>query len=1090
MTRARRRSVSRTPGGGREKPTAKERSKRWPRTGVRAPNVIQEILLNEGADTAWTALDHLLSNGGKSDRHTLSRLLNCTLAANKHRQDLPALRRALDLADKYLEIQPEDSDQVLFNTLLDTCCLVKDLSRLEATHSKMKQMKVAPSSVTLGVLVKAYGQAGNLPKVLQYWDEMAPQRIKANEVTYGCMLDACIKNGNMEKAIEIWEDMKKAGKHKNTVLYTTVIKGHGMRRDLGSALALFREMQVENVHCNNITYNSMVDVCINCNDLALAEQLVSEMKSNPQAPNPDKITYSTLLKGYSFHGEMDKAFKVRDEMTDRGLDKDEQVYNTLIDTCVKANDWSSGVGFFEEMLKKGLQPSAITRSVLGKLANRAGVSEVELETLIDGVYCMHGVKRDGADFMEPRTSSGGRNKFTVMTNSAFKAVDPVTPEKAPHGTTKTTNKLTPISLAKAIAEPAKPAEKELSKAMPEPLKIIIVPNPKLQTSQAVAQRMRAQSLVERPRGGCRPPRTTGLFGQPMRVPLGSVHEQLTVADASTPAPPSTGPPPPPLSVRASSPGPQQAPPSAKRYPAAGGGRRLGPGEVELDAGAAAAAAAMDEPPYYDWWERAAARAAFEGARLRAASVPVAERGSQLILAHGGQPLGQGRPERAPSRVRHAGQGEMPTESKHSAEWWPAGDQPYAAGSAIADGRGHRHPSRAPSRARPAALQQDTAAGHSPPLAPVARAAAETAASTPELWPAGGQMLAAGQRPVGHGAAQVGSGEQSSGDQLITSGCGLLWRASAVSEAPGGSETAGAAGHVGQAEHQSTYAITHSSWWPEDPNIWASGDQLLASGDQLLASIGRHRQNLAREHLRASSRPRPRRLAYAASSPEWWQEGPHHGSSGDQLITSGCGLLWRGSARADLADPAKHPTYADAEWWPGETNMWSCGEQWLSNGATCPAGARRAEHGQGVAQSSDWWAESPSVWQGLRWRASPRPGYAGQLTHKMGSSSEWLWHGADHAYAAGHRPPTGPDSRQVSIGNPVQAEAANGTGASADWWAGFAAGQQLAGGACGSDRASQDEGAMATAASADWWAAEDPSAWQGGDQWHAAGAEWY
>merc|ERR1719445_1432331 len=102
----------------------------------------------------------------------------------------------------------------------------------------MKKLQIHPSHVTLGILVKAYGQAGDVSRVLRVWEEMGEQRRQASAVTYGCMIDACVKCGYIEKAVEIF---------------------HGMEKDLTNALLLFREMKDEGVPCNTITYNSIID---------------------------------------------------------------------------------------------------------------------------------------------------------------------------------------------------------------------------------------------------------------------------------------------------------------------------------------------------------------------------------------------------------------------------------------------------------------------------------------------------------------------------------------------------------------------------------------------------------------------------------------------------------------------------------------------------------------------------------------------------------------------------------------------------------------------------------------------------------------
>lgn len=346
----------------------------------------------KGVDEAWCALEEMQRQGITTDKYTVSRMLMKTVGDGRTRLNPSRVYRGISLVERFIDMQPKDVDEVLFNALLDTCCRLKDLARLEAIVSRMRELKVTPSPVTLGILVKTYGQAGDLQKVLQVWGEMEKQRGQANAVTYGCMIDACVKCGHLEKAVEIFRGMRQAGKHRNTILYTTLIKGYGLEKDLAHALELFREMPREGVPYNTITYNSVLDACVKCGDLAAAEGLLREMTA-PESPlEPDLITFSTLLKGYCHVGELDKALQVAEAIKARGLRCDELVYNTLMDGCVKANDIAAGVGLFEEMVQSGMRPSAITHSILARLYQRAGYEEGASEAVAQ-LYQQHGIER-------------------------------------------------------------------------------------------------------------------------------------------------------------------------------------------------------------------------------------------------------------------------------------------------------------------------------------------------------------------------------------------------------------------------------------------------------------------------------------------------------------------------------------------------------------------------------------------------------------------------------------------------------------------------------------------------------------------------
>eukprot|EP00746_Dinoflagellata_sp_MGD_P070086 gnl/MRDRNA2_/MRDRNA2_28675_c0_seq1.p1 gnl/MRDRNA2_/MRDRNA2_28675_c0~~gnl/MRDRNA2_/MRDRNA2_28675_c0_seq1.p1 ORF type:complete len:854 (+),score=160.01 gnl/MRDRNA2_/MRDRNA2_28675_c0_seq1:149-2563(+) len=355
---------------------------------VAYPNALKDLLRRNNIDEAWTVLEELQQQGKPADKFTLSRMLMKTVGDGRSRLNLQKVYRGIDLVEQFISNQPNDVDEVLFNALLDTCCRLKDIARLEGVLRHMRALEVRPSAVTLGILVKTYGQAGDMQRVVEVWDEMREQRHQANAVTYGCMMDACVKCGNLSKAVDVFEEMKSEKKHRNTILYTTLIKGYGAEKDLQSALALFEEMRTEGVPYNTVTYNSIIDVAVRCSERELAENLLNQMleevksgDSNEAGPQPDLITFSTLLKGYCHAGQMTEAMRIADTIKQRGLRCDELVYNTLIDGCVKTNDLAMGIAFFQEMAQAGVQPSAITHSILLRLYKHAGYVQDAVEAV-------------------------------------------------------------------------------------------------------------------------------------------------------------------------------------------------------------------------------------------------------------------------------------------------------------------------------------------------------------------------------------------------------------------------------------------------------------------------------------------------------------------------------------------------------------------------------------------------------------------------------------------------------------------------------------------------------------------------------------
>jgi pentatricopeptide repeat domain-containing protein 1 len=182
---------------------------------------------------------------------------------------------------------------------MDACLRFGKIDKMLEYHQEMISVSVKPSSITCGILIKAYGMKGMISKALEVYENMRKENIEISNVTYGCLINACIKNDDLQKAFELYEDLNSRKVEMNTILYTTLIKAYSKRSNIKKVIEIFNKMKNDrNNMPNNVTYNSVIDCCIKCNDLEMAESKFQEMKSSDV--KPDIITFSTLIKGNYF----------------------------------------------------------------------------------------------------------------------------------------------------------------------------------------------------------------------------------------------------------------------------------------------------------------------------------------------------------------------------------------------------------------------------------------------------------------------------------------------------------------------------------------------------------------------------------------------------------------------------------------------------------------------------------------------------------------------------------------------------------------------------------------------------------------------
>eukprot|EP00746_Dinoflagellata_sp_MGD_P066433 gnl/MRDRNA2_/MRDRNA2_27531_c0_seq1.p1 gnl/MRDRNA2_/MRDRNA2_27531_c0~~gnl/MRDRNA2_/MRDRNA2_27531_c0_seq1.p1 ORF type:complete len:574 (+),score=101.11 gnl/MRDRNA2_/MRDRNA2_27531_c0_seq1:100-1821(+) len=389
---------------------------------------IRNTLWQVGINKAWDLVESFQARGIMPDTSTLSFLL--TKSSERYSKSSGRfsplgrehMYRTIYLVEQSLLTNPKDVDDPLFSALFDLCCSLKDIEYMEKLFELMQALRVPPSTWTLGLLVKGYGQAGNMQKVSQIWDEILQNGEKASPVTIACMLNACVDCGNLQKAAEVFAELKARQEHRDIIFYTILIKGYGYVKDLSSAMSLFKEMHDEQLPCNTFAYNTFISTCVKSGELQAAQYLVVNMLdgSTAGAPEPDIITFSILLKAYCKAGLLDKAKHIFDVVKQQQIQCDARIYNIMLEGYAKANCSEECVHLFQEMVLSGVQGRAtakckeITHTILVRLFARAGYFYGSGWTAVAKLYQQLGVEPPrliSADWRSPQETHPYSDEF-------------------------------------------------------------------------------------------------------------------------------------------------------------------------------------------------------------------------------------------------------------------------------------------------------------------------------------------------------------------------------------------------------------------------------------------------------------------------------------------------------------------------------------------------------------------------------------------------------------------------------------------------------------------------------------------------------
>ena len=334
---------------------------------------------------AWDLFDSMKEvYGVEPDKYSYSTIIK----ALKYELDPSKLERAFGILE-YLKNKTGtvSNDEIIFNCLIDVCLKLNMMDKAERVFHEMKEIGVSPSKITYAIMIKGYGQVYEISKALGVFEEMKNAGVPPNEIIYGCLLNACVRCSDIEKVTEVYKEMKSHDLDMNIILYTTLIKAYTKVKKLHLAIEVYEEMlNDKKVSPNIVIHNAMLDCCVECNNIEKMNEIYESIKKSAiegdgNQPQPDLITYSTVIKGYSRAKDLKKVFDIYHFLCTNDFQLDEVIYNSILDGCAKTQNLEMALSVYEDMKKNSVKKSNVTYSILIKLYSNNEMEEKALEIL-------------------------------------------------------------------------------------------------------------------------------------------------------------------------------------------------------------------------------------------------------------------------------------------------------------------------------------------------------------------------------------------------------------------------------------------------------------------------------------------------------------------------------------------------------------------------------------------------------------------------------------------------------------------------------------------------------------------------------------
>lgn len=287
-----------------------------------------------------------------------------------------------------------EPDLVTYGTVLAACERGEQWSLVLKYARSMRDHGLEMDGIAITSCLHACQQLGLADEALFYLNKMKSarpatphtaklQRFGArvplrgpDPVAYRLAISACARGGAWNEGIRLLTDHKKAtGMEADVVAYTSAITGCEYAGKWKEAFYLLDKMRKAGVEPNEVTMAAVLGACATAiarqhgvvradqdqmpDEQKKALQFLELLKKDPTLVSPNIQVYNAAMRVSAEACDLERAFKLLEEIKDAEIERTEVTYGTLMTACERVGCMESASKVFRMLKDDGIVPNEI-----------------------------------------------------------------------------------------------------------------------------------------------------------------------------------------------------------------------------------------------------------------------------------------------------------------------------------------------------------------------------------------------------------------------------------------------------------------------------------------------------------------------------------------------------------------------------------------------------------------------------------------------------------------------------------------------------------------------------------------------------------
>lgn len=263
---------------------------------------------------------------------------------------------------------------VTYSCVLKACGIVGDKEKGKHTHSEIVKRDYLRRELVLShSLIDMYANCGLLAEAKNVFDHTEARDV----VSWTTLIAGYVDHELGEEACLCFTAMQNEGISPDACTFACCLKACGSIGAAGKGEEVHVEIRRAGLGNGDLVLGSaLVDMYVKCGLLDKAHMVFDTL------PVRDQMLWTSLVKGYSQHGDVENVLYIFERMRGDGHEPQSVVFVSVINACTHAGLVEKGRVCYETMQKDfGIKPTLQHHACMVDLYSRAGRLEEAIEML-------------------------------------------------------------------------------------------------------------------------------------------------------------------------------------------------------------------------------------------------------------------------------------------------------------------------------------------------------------------------------------------------------------------------------------------------------------------------------------------------------------------------------------------------------------------------------------------------------------------------------------------------------------------------------------------------------------------------------------